>query len=80
MEIQTHDIASLFAQLGLPDETTDIDGFIATHGPLPAEMPLHEAPFWNGGQAAFLREGILEDSDWAETIDALNEMLHARPR
>ena len=80
MHTQTHDIACLFAQLGLAANRSGIDGFVATHGPLPADMPLHEAPFWNRGQAAFLREGLLEDSDWAATIDALNVMLHARPQ
>jgi hypothetical protein len=78
METQTHDLNSLFAQLGLPAEPPAIDGFVAAHGPLPAGMLLHEAPFWTRGQAAFLREGILDDSDWAEVIDALNEMLHGK--
>lgn len=76
MTIDTQDLASLFAQLGLPADASEIDSFIATHGPLPTGMLLHEAPFWTRAQADFLQEGILEDSDWAEVIDALNEMLH----
>ena len=76
MTIDTQDLASLFAQLGLPADAPEIDSFIATHGPLPTGMLLHEAPFWTRAQAGFLQEGILEDSDWAEVIDALNEMLH----
>ncbi|MFO1265625.1 MAG: DUF2789 family protein [Rubrivivax sp.] len=80
MQSQTHDIANLFAQLGLSDEPMDIDGFITAHGPLPGVMFLDEAPFWNRGQAAFLREGLLDDSDWAGAIDALNERLRQQPR
>ncbi len=76
MTIDTQDLASLFAQLGLPADASGMDGFIAGHGPLPSGMLLHEAPFWTRAQADFLREGLLEDSDWAEAIDALNEMLH----
>lgn len=77
MENQTHDIASLFDQLGLPADPHAIDAFVAAHT-LPDGMLLDEAPFWSRGQAAFLREGLLADSDWAPIIDALNEMLHAR--
>ena len=80
MTIDTHDMASLFAQLGLPADASGMDSFIASHGPLPAGMLLHEAPFWTHAQADFLQEGLLEDSDWAEAIDALNEMLHEQPK
>jgi hypothetical protein len=80
MEYRMHDMASLFAQLGLPADPAEMDGFIAAHGPLPAGMLLHDAPFWTRAQAAFLREGVLEDSDWAEIIDVLNEQLHQMPR
>jgi hypothetical protein len=37
---------------------------------------LSDAPFWTPSQAAFLREEILEDADWASVIDELNVDLH----
>ncbi|MCT7655389.1 DUF2789 domain-containing protein [Oceanimonas sp. NS1] len=38
-------------------------------------MELVEAPFWSHAQASFLKEGLQEDSDWAEVIDQLNASL-----
>lgn len=76
MESPIHDMGGLFAQLGLPADAASIDAFITAHRPLPESVLLYEAPFWTPGQAAFLREGVLDDSDWAAVIDALNEGLH----
>lgn len=78
MEAPTHDMANLFAQLGLPSDPTGIDAFIAVHAPLPLTLRLHEAPCWTAAQAAFLQEGVQADSDWAEVIDALDEALRAQ--
>lgn len=78
MELQMHDISSLFAQLGLPSEPEAIEDFIKSHGPLPEKLRLHEAPFWTPAQATFLCDEILEDADWAEVVDNLNVRL--RPR
>lgn len=72
MEAPLHHMTHLFAQLGLPSDAVAIDRFIAMHSPLPSAMLLSEAPFWTTGQAAFLQEGMLNDADWAEVIDALN--------
>lgn len=77
MEAQRHDMNELFAQLGLPAEPTAVAGFIAEHGNLPGGTLLYEAPFWTPAQAAFLKDGILGDADWAEVIEALNVELHA---
>jgi hypothetical protein len=77
MEGPRHDMSHLFAQLGLPAEPGAIEHFIASHHPLPAAVPLAEAPFWNPAQAAFLQEEILVDADWAEVIDELNMDLRA---
>ena len=41
-------------------------------------VQLAEAAFWTPAQAGFLREAILEDADWAEVIDELNNDLRAR--
>lgn len=65
----------LFAQLGLPTDESGIKHFIASHAPLPDNLRLAEAPFWTPAQAAFLREAILQDSDWAELVDQLSIAL-----
>ncbi|WP_078118394.1 DUF2789 domain-containing protein [Thiosocius teredinicola] len=77
METINHDMTNLFAQLGLPSDRASIAEFIEAHGPLPQSMPLADAPFWNPAQAAFLREELREDADWAPVIDNLNANLHA---
>jgi hypothetical protein len=75
MEHNFHPFHELFEQLGLPSTPDAIREFIARHRPLPHDIPLHEAPFWTPAQAAFLREAIEADSDWAEVVDALNAAL-----
>lgn len=79
MDYHAPTLMQLFAQLGLPAEMAAIEAFIDQHGPLPEAMPLAEAPFWTPAQAAFLREEMVEDADWAEVVDELNGRLHAAP-
>lgn len=78
MESSIHSLNSLFAQLGLPSEQAAIEYFIKTHSPLATNILLSDAPFWTPAQAAFLREEILKDADWAEVIDQLNAKLHSK--
>ena len=80
MEAPLHDMAHLFAQLGLPSDAAAIDRFIAAHTPLPPGVLLSEAAFWSPAQAAFLQEETLVDADWAEVIDTLNGELRSRDR
>lgn len=75
MESQIHSLNSLFDQLGLDASDEAIDHFIALHTPVPPHLRLHEADFWNASQAAFLKEVIDEDADWAELVDQLDAML-----
>ena len=75
MDLFTHDLPGLFAQLGLPSGADAINGFIATHRPLADATRLADAGFWTPAQAQFLREEITEDADWAPVIDQLNVML-----
>ena len=75
MENFEHTMSDLFAQLGLPDSDTEIDEFIHAHRPLPDNLSLEEASFWNTGQAQFIHEAIYEDSDWSELVDQLNSRL-----
>lgn len=78
MESSIHTLNNLFAQLGLPSDDTEIESFIKTHSHLASSISLSEAPLWTPAQAAFLREEILKDADWAEVIDQLNARLHAK--
>jgi hypothetical protein len=78
MEQQRHSMSHLFSQLGQPSDAAAIAQFIASHRPLAGEINLPDAEFWSPTQAAFLREAILNDSDWAEVVDQLNSALHAR--
>lgn len=75
MQPPIHSLPALFKQLGLPSEPRDIEAFVSSHGPLKAEIALADAFFWTPAQAAFLREKIQEDADWAEIVDQLNLML-----
>lgn len=70
-----HHFKDLFAQLGLPTDELGIEHFIASHAPLPDNLRLAEAPFWKPAQATFLREAILQDSDWVELVDQLSIAL-----
>lgn len=75
MESPVHDLPALFKQLGLASDTASIERFIRNHSPLAPACKLADAPFWSPAQAAFLREEILEDADWAEVVDQLNVQL-----
>ncbi|MCK0509485.1 DUF2789 domain-containing protein [Aromatoleum anaerobium] len=77
MELPTHSMSNLFAQLGLPADEAAIERFIASHSPLPENVALADASFWTPAQAAFLREEIGDDADWAEVVDQLNLSLRS---
>lgn len=78
MERPVHSLNTLFAQLGQASDEASIAQFIESHRPLPDDVLLHEAAFWTPSQAAFLREAILDDADWAQIADELNADLRAR--
>lgn len=75
MEHSFHPFHELFEQLGLGSSPEQIRVFLETHAPLAGDLALPDAPFWTPSQATFLREALLEDSDWAEVVDALNAAL-----
>ena len=79
MDKPIHRFAELFTQLGLPSNEPEIRQFLEAHTPLAANLTLADAPFWTPGQAAFLREEIVKDADWAELVDQLDTSLRARP-
>ena len=75
MEMPTHTIVSLFNQLGLESTDEAMDAFINRNSPLPGNIMLHEADFWNTSQASCLKDMKDEDADWAEIVDQLDAML-----
>ncbi|MGZ8161936.1 MAG: DUF2789 domain-containing protein [Methylobacter sp.] len=75
MDTSLHTIQTLFCQLGLADSDEQIQAFIETHRPLPPNITLCEANFWNQAQAEFLAEAVEEDSDWCELVDELDCLL-----
>lgn len=77
MELPVHTMHTLFEQLGLDSSDEAIAAFISAHKPLPKGQHLHEAGFWNSSQAAFLKQSIEEDADWAEVVDSLDTQLRA---
>lgn len=76
MEPPYHNLVSLFKQLGLDNTHEAIEDFINRNRPVSGNLGLHEAEFWSVSQAAFLKEAIERDSDWAEIVDELNVLLH----
>lgn len=79
MNTPVHQFSEFFAQLGLPAGEQEVRQFMAAHTPLAENIALADALFWTQAQAAFLREEILKDADWAEIIDQLNLSLRAPP-
>jgi len=75
MDRSNHDMTGLFAQLGLKNSVQEIESFIATNRGIPVNMELADADFWSQGQAQFLKEAIMLDSDWSEVVDSLDAQL-----
>ncbi|WP_100752165.1 DUF2789 domain-containing protein [Vibrio salilacus] len=75
MELYQHDMSHLFKQLGLGSSDQEINQFVAQNRQRRDAELLHEASFWSKSQAAFLKQAIEEDADWAETVDQLDVML-----
>jgi hypothetical protein len=67
-------IGTLFSQLGLNSDPYSIQDFFENHH-ISGTIRLDEAPFWSASQAAFLREAIELDSDWADAVDHLDTEL-----
>ncbi|WP_434573505.1 DUF2789 domain-containing protein [Pseudomonas sp. Z1-14] len=75
MEQPSHELKTLFDQLGLPSEGSAIDDFIMAH-PLDPNTKLVDAPFWSDQQRDLLREWLLADGEEAVLVDQLNVRLH----
>lgn len=74
MDVSAHSINTLFQQLGLPSEESEIDSFCTMHR-LSHDMKLVEAEFWTEAQVAFLSEALEQDADWVEIVDQLDVRL-----
>lgn len=70
-----HRLQELFDQLGLPSAPDAIDAFITRHRPSAQGCALPDAPVWTAAQAAFLREAIAADADWALPAEWLAQAL-----
>lgn len=75
MDLSTHNLASLFDQLGLDSDEASIRRFIQDNAPIPKDQPIYEASCFNDAQAAFLAQGLDEDSDWTDVIDTLHAAM-----
>ena len=75
MEQPSHELSTLFDQLGLPSEGEAIDDFIMAH-PLEPNTKLVDAPFWSDQQKDLLRDWLLADGEEAVLVDQLNVRLH----
>ena len=75
MDKPNHPFHELFAQLGLPCDEAGIAGLWKTRRPLAGHIALPDAPFWTPAQAAFLRESLLQDTDWSQRVDQLSQAL-----
>lgn len=75
MDRSNHDMAGLFAQLGISNSKEEIESFIEANRGIPVNQALADADFWSNGQAQFLQEAIQLDSDWSEVVDSLDALL-----
>ena len=80
MDTSIHTMLALFCQLGIAGDEQQMNAFIEKHKPLPPDIALSEANFWNEAQAAFLAEAVAEDSDWCELVDELDCLLRGVSR
>lgn len=78
MDTSIHTLQTLFCQLGLPSGPEQVAAFVELHRPLPSDILLTEANFWNEAQATFLAEAKEDDSDWCESVDKLDSLLREK--
>lgn len=74
MDTTTHNLTSLFAQLGLDNSPEAIELFI-THHKLDPTLKLVQAPFWSPSQVAFINESLQQDANWSDVIAQLDALL-----
>jgi hypothetical protein len=72
-----HSFTDLFAQLGLPNDEQSIADFLILHTTKEKDFRLPDLPFWTVSQAAFLRQSLVQDSEWSQLVDQLSGALRA---
>lgn len=77
MDLTFNTLQDLFQQLGLDSDEAGIERFIAHHTLQEGEA-IESAAFWSPAQAAFLKECLQTDSDWAEVVDQLSVQLRIK--
>ncbi len=75
MDTSLHLVKDLFLQIGLSNNSPDIESIIHNIKGFPSSTPIWEADFWTRSQADFLKESYDEDSDWVEAVDQLDALL-----
>lgn len=78
MEKHLHTITLLFDQLGLNSTDAGINNFVSKNSPLPKDVELYKAKFWNPSQANCLKQMKDEDADWSDIVDQLDVMLRRK--
>lgn len=78
MSINSRTLEELFEQLGLSSKKIHMDQFIERHQ-LKSSSILSEAIYWTSDQKSFLIEAISQDSEWAEVVDQLANLLIRKP-
>ena len=77
MGTMQHSFTELFAQLGLPNDEQSIADFLVAHTTKVKDFRLPDLPFWTTSQAAFLKESLVQDSEWSGLVDQLSSALRA---
>lgn len=72
-----HEFSKLFEQLGLPSDDQSIADFLIEHTTKEKDFRLPDLPFWTASQAAFLKESLVQDSEWSGLVDQLSSALRA---
>lgn len=72
-----HLFSDLFAQLGLPNDDQSIAQFLIEHTTKEKDFRLPDLSFWSPSQAAFLKESLVQDSEWSGLADQLSSALRA---
>ncbi len=72
-----HEFSKLFEQLGLPSDDQSIADFLIEHTTKEKDFRLPDLPFWTTSQAAFLKESLVQDSEWSGLADQLGSALRA---
>lgn len=72
---QSHQLSSLFKQLGMAHDTAAIENFINDNSVVPDGTEIHELQCWSRSQTNFLQQAITEDAEWCIGVDQLNTVL-----